>query len=146
MIETRVQFKGLDQIDAALKELPVQMQKNVLRRGLRYAAEVLQDGMARRAPRSAVHRVVRRGKDYPERLADSIGIRTRFRKDGDPTAEVGPRRSAFWGRFLEFGTRFQRARPFIRPALDHDGQIAVSAFANGARDELEKVVRRLRRR
>lgn len=145
MIETKVEFKGIDQIEAALKVLPFQVQKSVLRRGLRYAAEVFRDGLALRAPRAAVHQVVRRGSSYPTPLADSFGYRIRFQKDGDPAAAVGPGKAFWWG-FVERGTRFMRARPFIRQTFDQDGQIAVSAFANGARDELEKVVRRLRRR
>lgn len=30
---------------------------------------------------------------------------------------IGPRREAFYGRFLEFGTPNMKARPFMRPAL-----------------------------
>jgi HK97 gp10 family phage protein len=145
MIETRVEFKGLDQIDEALKLLPMQVQRQVLRRGLVLAARVLQDGMMRRAPQAAEHRIIRRGKHYPRKLAHAIGYRIRFRKDGDPTAEVGPLTSAYWGMFVELGTRHQAARPFIRPTLDQDGQIAVAAFVAGAREALDAVVRRMRR-
>ena len=64
--------------------------------------------------------------------------------DGGPTAEVGPRR-AYWALFVEKGTRVQPARSFMLSTLAADGQIAVAAFAAGARVVLERVVRRLRR-
>lgn len=145
MIETTVEFKGLDQLDAALKELPVQMQRQVLRTGLTWAARVIKEGMMRRAPRAAVHRVTRGGSNFPTPLFDSIRIRVKFRRDGDPTASIGPSGRAFWGRFVELGTKFQAARPFMRPSLQEDGQIAVAAFAAGARDKLEKLVRSAKR-
>jgi HK97 gp10 family phage protein len=145
MIETRVEFKGLSDIDAALKELPIQTQKVVLRRGLTLAARVYQDGMMRRVVQAREHRIVRYGKDYPRKIAHAIGYRVRFKKDGDPIAEIGPLKSAFWAMFVELGTRFQPARPFMRPTFEQDGQIAVAAFAAGAKEALESVVRRMRR-
>lgn len=146
MIETRITFKGLDQIDAMFKELPIELQRTAMRTGLRDASKVMQDGMRRRAPRAAVHRVIRKGRSYLSRLVDSITIRIRVRGDGDPIAEVGPSRRAFWARFIEYGTRFISAKPFMRPTLDHDGQIAVAAFVAGVKANLEALVRRIRRK
>ena len=110
MIETRVEFKGLEAIDAALRALPVELQLTVLRQGIKRGADVFRRGMEQRAPRSVKHRVVRRGKAYPKRLADSIITRRMVSKDGDPGMTVGPSAGAFWGRFVERGTRFQPAR------------------------------------
>jgi HK97 gp10 family phage protein len=145
-IEWSVEVKGLSEIEKALENLPIEMQKTVLRTGLRRAAAVFKDGMARRAPRADVHRRVRRGKDYPVPLVGEIVSRITFKKnDGDPTAEIGPSKKAFWGMFVELGTRQMPPHPFMRPTLDQDGEIAVAAFANGARAELDTVVSRVRR-
>jgi HK97 gp10 family phage protein len=143
MIQTTVEFKGLDQIEAAFKVMPVEFQRRVLRLALRETVRFFQEGMMRRAPRAAEHRMPRRGKDYPRPLWQTIGYRVRVHRDGDPIAEIGP--LAFWGRFQETGTKFHAAQPFMRPTLEQDGQIGVSVFANAARRGLETIVRRLRR-
>ncbi len=43
---------------------------------------------------------------------------------------VGPTRTAFYGKFLEFGTRSMSARPFMRPALATVSKRAGKHFRN----------------
>jgi HK97 gp10 family phage protein len=143
-IHWEVEVLGLKELDQALKELPTALQKTVLTKGVERAGGVIQQGMVRRVTRAAVHRIERRGQRYPKPLFEEIKVRVRVDRDGDVVALVGPSKKAFWGRFVELGTRSQPARPFMRPALDEDGQLAVTAFATGAREELETVVRRVR--
>ena len=143
MIETRVEFKGLEAIEAALRALPVEMQLTVLRQGIKRGADVFRRGMEQRAPRSAKHRVIRRGKAYPKRLAEAIITRRQVSKEGDPGMTVGPSDAAFWGGWVERGTRFMRAQPYMRPTFQADGQIAVAAFAAGVKDALEALLRKL---
>jgi HK97 gp10 family phage protein len=90
------------------------MQRPTLVRALKRGAEPIRSGMAARAPR---------GKNTPH-LADSMIIRATARVDGARIAEtqaavaVGPSQDVYWGRFNEFGTVHQPARPFARPAFD----------------------------
>jgi HK97 gp10 family phage protein len=139
-----ITFKGLKELEQALDQLPIELKDKAVRKGLRWGADVLKDGMTRRAPRAAVHRVIRRGRAYPIRLADSIVARVR-RVKGENVAEVGPGKGAFWGRFQEHGTRFMAPQRFMTPTLTEDSQIAIAAFVAGARQELETITRRLRR-
>jgi HK97 gp10 family phage protein len=38
---------------------------------------------------------------------------------------IGPQSAFFYGLFQEYGTRFHRAQPFLRPALDGEAQVAL---------------------
>jgi HK97 gp10 family phage protein len=50
---------------------------------------------------------------------------------------------AFWGMFLEFGTRNMQAQPFVRPALDAESGRAVreigKALGRGVEREAKKL-------
>lgn len=52
-------------------------------------------------------------------------------KDGGFTAEAGPETE--YAPYLEYGTRFMEAQPFVRPALDEQGTLFKS--------DLQKLVR-----
>lgn len=51
----------------------------------------------------------------------SIGLEI---TDGGLTAEVGP--TTEYAPYLEYGTRFMEAQPFVRPALDEQGKKFIS--------------------
>jgi HK97 gp10 family phage protein len=140
-----VEFKGMKELNEALKGLEPEVRKEPLRAGLRMAGEVLAKGMAERAPRAAEHRVIRRKRAYPVPLAESIIFRTRVTHD-EAFVQVGPSKGAFWGRFQEMGTKFMTPQPFMSPTAEQDFQIAVAAFVIGTREKLETVVRRLAHR
>lgn len=140
----KFEVKGLSDIEAALKELPFELRKSVIRRGLRAAADLMVQAVAQLAPRAPVHKVVRSGKEYPLPLASSIQSRVRAARTGDLSAQIGPGK-AFWGMFQELGTRYQHPQPFMRPAMERNAQAAVAAFATGAKSELDAAVRRVRR-
>ena len=58
----------------------------------------------------------------------SIGLEI---KDGGMTAEAGP--TTEYAEYLEFGTRFMQAQPFVQPALDEQKDQFIS--------DLKKLVR-----
>jgi HK97 gp10 family phage protein len=51
--------------------------------------------------------------------------------DQETAVAVGPSRGGFYGSFLELGTKFIQARPFVRPAFDEniDGSLRIIAAA-----------------
>lgn len=51
---------------------------------------------------------------------------------------VGPSKKAFYGRFVEQGTKKMSSNPFLFPALDNKGDEAAAVFANELVKEIEK--------
>jgi HK97 gp10 family phage protein len=142
VIEVSIEIKGLRELDAALRALPEELQPQVVRPALTAAGQVWVDGMARRAPKAAQHRIMRRGSAFPYPLFTSIGMRVSLAKH-QARLSVGPLQRAFWGRFQELGTRYQLPQPFMKPTLEGDGEKAIAAFAATAREKLDQVVRKL---
>ena len=135
-MEGSIQVRGLDELDRALRALPVEMQAAALSTGLIGAAKVAQAGMSRRAPRDPVV--------SGHTLANEIVYRTLIGPGGMPKAQVGPAKPVFYGRFLEFGTRFMTPRPFMRPTVIEDAEAIVNGFAAAMRIAFDSIVRRLR--
>jgi len=52
---------------------------------------------------------------------------------------VGPEKAAFYALFLEFGTEFQAAQPFMRPAFEEHKDEVLAAFAEAMNVELKEL-------
>jgi HK97 gp10 family phage protein len=134
-----ITIKGLKELDAALRQLPDEMQASPVRTALKAGAEVLRDGMSRRAPRDPVVAGVT--------LADEIVVVAKVSTAKDTAvAQIGPSKRAFYGGFQELGTSKMPAQPFMRPTLDEDGQIAIAALAVHLKAGIERAVKRLAKR
>lgn len=97
----KVTVKGGDKIIAKLKELGVDANK-AIEVALKQSAEIIRAEAARKAPK-------RTGK-----LAGSMAVS----EAKNNSIDIGPSKEAFYGMFLELGTKKMRARPFLRPSLD----------------------------
>ena len=115
------------------KEYRIQMQKM-----LGYAALPIVQAAASKAPRSSkTHYYYKDGKKQakftPGHLAKSVQVLKRLKKDPNAVF-VGPyisgkisgtyggaRANAYYAHMVEFGTQYQAAQPFMRPALDLGG-------------------------
>lgn len=94
-----VRIDGIDRIDAALREVPLKLARNIMRGALRAAGKVIADQVKETVP-------VRRGA-----LRDSVKVSSRI-KDGMPKAAVKfGNRKAFYARFIERGTKAHEIRP-----------------------------------
>lgn len=149
-----VNIKGLAELERALSELPIKIERNIVRGMLRAAATVIAGQAKQRAP-------VRSG-----RLAKSIRARSGLR-NGQPTAQVrvgGTGKGDPWyAHLVEFGAKPHEikprarsslliagilreivhhpgatAHPFMRPAMDTSHQAAALAAAEYARRRLTK--------
>lgn len=129
MIEITVH--GLKELQDALDKLPIEIQERTLRFALRKGANVIAEGAARRAPRDT-------GK-----LAEDIVVRTRKDRAKGLVAEIGPSKKVFYGMFQELGTSFHAAQPFLRPALDEEGEKAVKELGSELGKAIERAVKRL---
>lgn len=151
-----IKIEGLDDVIAAMLALPDSITKNAAPFAMRKGANVVAREAKARAP-------VRTGN-----LRDRIAVRKRKRKPagvaiaysvgilGGASATYGNTKSnrrkglvgksyqkqdtAFYWRFLEFGTEKLAAKPFLRPAFDAAGQAAIDAIADGFRTGLTRAV------
>lgn len=95
----------------ALKNLPINIQKNIMVGATRASAKVVSDEAKRLVP-------VDEGT-----LKKSIGVTKRRSKERNMVSfSVSPRKGGvndgFYGRFIELGTSKMSAKPFLRPALE----------------------------
>lgn len=99
---TSLKIKGLDKLQ---KQLKSNVTMNDVRRVVMHHGAKLQQNMMRKADFK---------KGY-QTGATHDSIRIEF-TDGMLTAEVGP--TTEYSEYLEYGTRFMDAQPFVNPALE----------------------------
>lgn len=130
-----------------LEHLPLRVAKAIIRSAVRAGAEVFRQEMKARAPRGwhVFRRTSYKGQKYKGRsrefgvLSRAIVMSISTRGDElEGTAKIGPNKKAFWGLFEEFGTKFARARPFIRAAFEAVKERALAAFISKTKEELAK--------
>lgn len=147
----KFEVHGLQELEQALQELPLRIEKNLLRRALRQGGNVFLNEARARVP-------VQTGK-----LKRSIRVRTDNVKNGGVRVQVSAR--AWYAHMIEFGTKAHqikargkgvlafdgrfvksaqhpgaKAKPFMRPAFDGKQREAVEAFRAAASEELIKEV------
>lgn len=127
-----VDIKGFAELESALKALPDRVAKKIAQQSMRKGAVVIQ--------RDAKSRVAR----LTGNLRANIVVRLRRRQSTAPvTYSIGWTTKAFYGSFLEFGTRFMRARPFLRPAADESFGEVVSTIGRDMGPRLVAEFKRL---
>ena len=137
-----IRIDGFDILKRKLKVLGDEA-AGVLEKAVLAGAKIIQEDASRRAPR-------RTGK-----LSRSIGIEVKEKARNKVSVDIGPRREAFYGKFVELGHALVRgrrkaqkkvigyvpARPFLRPAFDTNVAAAKRAVADTLRAALGRVVR-----
>lgn len=120
-MSSSARLDGSAALRATLAALPSAVGWQHQRDALKAAAEPIRAAAAVTCPRGAFD------EQWPEHMADNIVIHALSERDvdkdveltGDEAAvEIGPARKFFYGRFLEYGTRYMDAQPFMRPAFD----------------------------
>src|SRR5712691_11810040 len=108
MAEFKVTIQGGAELEQKLRDKTKKLATRVLRRAGREAADVWIKAIEARAPELTGFL-----KTHIE-----MGTRANGGDDGKLTVFVGPDKRAYYGSFQEFGTRFQPAKPFMRPAFE----------------------------
>lgn len=119
---------GLEGLRDNLKKLEREVRLGLTEAARAGAEIVLRDAVAR-APR------------LTGELARSIQIHI-VQKTGNPNiavAQVGPSKEAFYGRFVEKGTRHSRPEPFLKPALEANRARIIKTM----HEKLWKAIRRV---
>lgn len=125
MIDTHLDFSGLEDIAKDLELLSKAENKKVLRNATRAGAEVIRQEVIARAPvRTGKLKnnivVVTQKSRHPGEISSGVHIRGVNPQTGnsDNTMKANNRRNAFYWRFVELGTSNMPAHPFVRPAYD----------------------------
>jgi HK97 gp10 family phage protein len=125
---------GLERFNQNIDRLPYTMQRTVIVRALRQAAEPIRV----RAQELAPDDPTTPGSRIKENMMTQVSDAT---IDG-ATALIGPSRKGFVGEFAEWGTSHQAAEPFLRPAYDEQREEAIRILGEGLASEIEKELSR----
>lgn len=155
-----MKIEGLKEVNRALKELPNVAAGRALRSALTSSTLPLKKEMKKNAPRrSEPGAKVISGKKstggnakggfvkvrWPGNLAKSIITRLIDKGPHHVTLGVGPASHGFYGLFAEKGTSHQPAKPWMRPALDSQGQNVINRFAERIWQTIEREAAKLKR-
>jgi HK97 gp10 family phage protein len=154
-------IEGLAELGKALRELPERVARNGLRVSVYAGAKVVRDEARARAPKAAQSLgpnqpppgTLKRSvimKHIPElssltRQTFFVTVRhgKKYRKQGK---KGNLSQDAWYWRFVEFGTRKMRARPFLRPALEARRREAGQAMKDRLSERIEMEANKLSRK
>lgn len=148
-----ISVTGLKELEDALKELGDDSTK-IGRAALRKSANEMRDALIAGAPRSArintgrVRVTKRKGRvGYDAgHLFENIRV-TEQRTHRNHLLVMGVHvGKAFWGAFLEFGTRHMPARPWMRPVFDAKAPGMVPYLEAELKKRIERKARQLARK
>jgi HK97 gp10 family phage protein len=155
-----VDIKGLKELQAALNQLPREVQKRPLRAAVSAAAKVIQDEAKRRAPidtgnlRKAVYRTRSRSGSGAGQETFLVAVKkgkaeyantARNRRLNRVGKKYQTQGEAYYWRFLEFGTAKMAAKPFLRPAFENKKQMAVDVLKQKLGDAITKTAMKLKK-
>jgi len=162
-IKFDMQLEGLKELQAAMRELPAQMQRGATRKALMSGAKVTRvqakatsawaddSGFLREAIVS--YAVKKNEHEYTDQVR--IGVkRRRTKKPSRKLSGAGARRqrrqtkkivTPYYWRYLEFGTSRMAARPFMRPAFESTKAAAVRRIGERLREGVEEAAQKVAR-
>ena len=162
-------IKGLDDVDKALTKLGSEIGEKVMVGALRDAAKPIEEAMLAKVPVGKFPVLVSNEKNLNRRLKGSDkrvwiapgelkkrvkiksskaikkkGLRKGAKKDEVAQVRVGIHR-AYYAQFVEFGTKYQSARPFIRPAINAKSAESIQIYKARIRHRIKLAEKRLAR-
>jgi len=143
-MEIRVEITGIDEV---IRQLNGLVSEAALQQGLAAAAFYVEEQAKVKAPidfgflRNSIYTVTARGSGYGRAAAEAKAANTKARM----LPEVAPPGrleaivavGADYGIYQEMGTRFMRAQPFMRPAVENNRE----RIAGIIRDALQRRAR-----
>lgn len=117
-----------------LEDLGRTVGKNQLETAALRGGRVISYEAERRAP-----------KGSPPKASKTIRARIWRSEPGEVEVMIGPDERGFYFMFHEFGTSHQKARPFLRPALEDKQYEAMQVMADYYRDRIERRLRRAKK-
>ena len=140
---TTVKIEGLDELKQAFNDLPREFHRVALRPGVMAAAQVVQKAAKASAPKDtgvlvrSIYRTRDKANSNQVQEAAMVGVRSgkRYKKK---------KQDAYYWRFVEFGTKFLPARPFLRPAAESTKSQQLAAMVEKLKVGMEKAVAKAR--
>lgn len=153
---------GLKALDNALKQLPLELQRKELRGAIAKSSKILKNEIIAKAPvktgklRDNVYAAFSKSKSDVGRATYVVGVRNGKKRKYANTRRnrqlnrVGQRYetdgAAFYWRFIEFGTKFMPARPFIRPAFESTRVDVVNSIKTNLGKSIKKLEKKYNRK
>lgn len=135
MADAEISLSGGPELIDLFKQMPEKMAEKVLRGGLYAGVRVMQDHARSLVPVLDLEKGG--GPHEPGFLLQNIKVSTRRRGD-EISGKLGITREAYYGHFVEFGTRHAPAYPFMRPAADAAAGDAAQAVIDYASARCER--------
>lgn len=146
---TTFHVSGFRELEKTLKAMGPEVATKAGNEGLRKATNVMRDAVKARAPAGdQPTKRTWRNKDGSQgsadygRLRQNIRTRKQRSKRAHTLRYIVTTGKAFWGRFSEFGTEHEPARPWFKPAID---QVAAEV-SKAIKTELAKAIERAARK
>lgn len=141
-MSTSVSFSGGKEIEEMLKNLPLNVQREIGLKATKEGSQVILEEAQRLAP-------VRTG-----RLFNAIDMQTTPKTKNEISVDIGvmrgakrgDKKGAWYAHMVEGGTKFRSAKPFLRPALDTKWTEAVALTGSALWKFIEKFVESGRRK
>jgi len=146
---------GTKEMENVLRQLPAQISQKIVISALKKSAAPILEEARRLAPvgdESKGRMRLRRNKSGKTVVSDYGKLKTNLKitnitkhrlHSATVAVTVG---KAFWGMFLEFGTRNQKKTPFMRPAFESKKTESLNMLAKNLRLEIEKAAKRMSKR
>lgn len=148
-----IRISGAKEMEQLLRQLPQHLAKQVLTKALREAAKPILDEARSLAPvgQEAKGRVRLRTTKRGKVSIDNYGkLKLNLRIANVPANQTPNSATvvvtvgkAFWGMFVEFGTRFMSARPFLRPAFEAKKMEVLKRLGESLGEQIEKAAKKL---
>lgn len=159
-----IKIEGLNELRMALQQLPERIQRKALANSVAKGARIIGNDAKRRVPvlkefdprrtPGLLKRLIRvtRGVRRNTEAAAFVSVRRMTKKQvTEFKAKTGHKGAdnpfdPFYWTFVEFGTSKMAARPFLRPAFDHNKEAAARAIGAELGAAIQKEARLLYRR
>jgi HK97 gp10 family phage protein len=151
---TLLYIKGLSEMEKVLFQLPQELSKKILINSLKKSAIPILEDARNRVPlgKESKGRIrLRRNKSGNVSIKNYGKLKLELKivnvKDTIHSATVAVTIGrAFWGMFLELGTKHISKKPFMRPAFESKKEKALSLLAGMIKLEIEKAAKRIVRK
>ena len=142
MIDPKIEFKGFKELDDVLGTLPDKVGGRVLQRSVNSAVRKGRKEIKDAAPRGKAPSAA--SKKYgPLHKNIKVG-KARASKRSAKAAYVSTG-NAFWGYFLEFGTRSIPAKPWFVPAFERMRRAMLEKLRENLKKAIDKELKKLKR-